>query len=748
VSIQSAYFDWLRAALTSASGALAGLSEVRLVPGTVDVAEAMTAQIRLAEAQAVVEQLLRDVHTPVEPPAPIDPPAPAPVPVDPPAPVPAPPPPPAEPPAPAPAPAEPPAPEPLPQYTEMQSMPVNLLDVGYLTEWKPAGSVYTRRQAVLTLAGSAARFTFEGGSGGNPRVLRSPQYVFQFDGVTVATVTTPPNAQKIDVVVDVSAMPRGWVEVKAIGTAGESLLPYWAWIESAVPSVGRGFVTVATASHDLSRMNSGAVYTWGRIYADYKPTPRPLPPRNPPPLVAPVPMNQLHVAALSVFRDGDPYRCVRTSAGALTALTAQDYFYSDLIRAEPVSPHLDGPRGVGAFSNATFMRWGRNGNLYAASAHRICRVAADGKITTLVGWRDDDIATHWQSKPRQGRLVGDWSAVPKDRRGFIEIWGFAWKPDSVTVDENAAPIINDITGVLEQPHGTGPVLFVADSQRDRIIACTFPTKHHDEPVVAEFITGLQDPWNVVCVGNELIVSERKSHRIAAYDATTGAFLRVVVQGQPLAWVSAGREVHRTVSLAQCRAVDCVAPEGLDYHDGWLYFTSVAQADIRKVRLDGSGLNVFHQFNPDGNTLYSLVSVSDGSCLPAGTVCSARWSSVDGGLPRIILPDGTTWGIGALTDPLQGAGFGGGFTYLSAACIGSGGIAAGGVNEGILVITRRITGEPLISAAAVRGKTKWRNSGRILQHGEGGFGMYDLPLPWGEDPDIDAYLIQNGHTQGT
>ena len=120
----------------------------------------------------------------------------------------------------------------------------------------------------------------------------------------------------------------------------------------------------------------------------------------------------------------------------------------------------------------------------------------------------------------------------------------------------------------------------------------------------------------------------------------------------------------------------------------------------------------------------------------------------GGWARVMLPDGTTWPIGVkVAEDRKGAGWPHGFVYCSAVAIGPYGIAMGGSNEGVMVVTRRIAGEPTVSAAAIRGERKFRDSGLIMVHGMGGFGMYDIPLPWGVDPDIDAYLIQNGHTQG-
>jgi len=51
----------------------------------------------------------------------------------------------------------------------------------------------------------------------------------------------------------------------------------------------------------------------------------------------------------------------------------------------------------------------------------------------------------------------------------------------------------------------------------------------------------------------------------------------------------------------------------------------------------------------------------------------------------------------------------------------------------------------MSAAAVRGRTEYQRKALNLIHGADGFGYYGIPLPWGESADIDAFLLEQGHT---
>lgn len=638
-------------------------------------------------------------------------------------------------------------------------MQVDLARVVLVDGWSPLLSRYTRRQGVNVQSGPQAKLLIHGyniASGGTDRVFASATYTLLLDGQPAGTIT-PGNAIKAAFTFDATAMRSGWVEVRVLGDAGESCLPYYILIDNpALPidEAATPIIPFATGSYDLSR--NGGIYTWGTITGHYSPRPYPLALRNPPQIVgAPNPArasenDQFHTAQWVPFRYGDEYRVesYRLSNGqrVLTTFGAQDYHYSDMVRKYPATPHLDGPRNVGTVSMVTHLEWGRKG-LVGTMAHRVFKLNADGSIKTLAGARHAHPSPHWQSPGADTdyELVGDWSSVPTSRRGFFELWGFTWDKRTLEVNESAAPIPSEGN---EKPHIVGPVAFVADSQHNRICKLQWAPDNHADPVVSEFLLGLADPWDCVCQDGVLYVSERLSHRIAAYDATTGALLRVVVQGPDLAFVDKNRQVVRRVSFEGTKAAPCVAPEGLAWHDGWLYFTSVAQCDIRRVRPDGSDLQIVASFPFDNNLLYAKISVSDG-CVAPGTIVLFGWSSaLGGGMGRVILPDGTTWPIGVrLGEDKRGGGWPGHFVYATAGCIGSGGIAIAGANEGVMVITRRLPDEPLISAAAKRGEREFRDSGLITMHGQAGFGWTNLPLPFDASPDVAAYLIQNGHTQG-
>jgi hypothetical protein len=249
------------------------------------------------------------------------------------------------------------------------------------------------------------------------------------------------------------------------------------------------------------------------------------------------------------------------------------------------------------------------------------------------------------------------------------------------------------------------------------------------------------------VGNEVFVSERQAHRIAAYDKKTGAYIRTLVQGPALAAVDQNRRVRVIGTLAQRRAAPCVAPEGIGHWNGWMYFGSVAQGQVRRIRLNGTDNQVVYEWDTDDNSYFCQIAVSDGSCFPGGTIAVMTFSSgLGNGLPQVILPDGRVWSPGKEAEAHKGGGWCQHYAYTTASAFGEPGFLMLGVGEGAQVISQRNADEPVASPAAIRGEKKWLYSGLRVPHGPGGFPHTRLPLPWGSDPDIDAYLMQMGHVR--
>lgn len=667
--------------------------------------------------------------------------APAPPPIEPP------PPPPIEPPPPPPI--EPPAPAPfVPSLTLMN---VNTAAEVLFDQWSPLLSRYTRAQGILRLSGPAAKVKIIGYAG-QTRALTGGTYTLLIDGAQAVAITPAAGALEATFEVNADALAPGWHELRVEPSVpSESCIPYYALVVHNGVAGPCDWVPVARGSYSLA-LNPPR-YWFGKAPAVYSPTKLPLAPRERAPFSTLLPASQLHVEQLVPVRNGDTHRVCKTKEGVLTSFANQCYNWSDMLQKTPHVPLLDGPRGVGTVCMPTHLEVGTAAppslgfinNTYFCDPWRVGKVRADGNVTTLVGYRHKGIAAHWQDMAPDLDLVGDWSAIPAERRGFHEIWGMAWDRRRTGANNVGAPSPDPRErGLIPHPPGGGMVIFLADSQNNRIVRCEFPHDTHfdyNRTKVTEFLAGLADPWD--CVGDDagiLYVSERKAHRICAYSMDTGALLRVVVQGQALATVGADREARRVTSLDATRAAVCVAPEGLFLQDGWLYWGSRAQAQVKRVNIESGAVEVVHNIVLDDNVKFVKIALSDGSFGPRGLLAMATWSAADFGWSRFS----PGWDLGSASYNHVIAGQNAHFNYPTAVGFGGGQLVIGGVNEGMLRVTKRLLTDTAASAAAKAGAKEWVDSGLYLLHGHFGFGFYGLPLPWGTSANIDAYLSHNGH----
>lgn len=685
----------------------------------------------------------------------LEPPAPAPVPT--PAPEPAPVPPPAPVPAPVPAPEPSPAPAPTPSPV-LGVMSVDSARMVIFEQWSPELSRYTRAQGILRLSGAASRVRIHGynaASGGAFRPLAGGTYTLMVDGVAVDSKTPKPGDTQADFSVDATKLATGWHELRVEPSVpGESCIPYYAVI--AGPSA---WIPVARGSYWLSQ--EPPLYQFGRAPGEYAPTPRPLVARERVEFSTLVPAAQLHAEQLVPRRFGDTHRVCKSSDGVLSSFSVQPYHWFDLVAQYPRVPLLDGPRGVGTVCMATHLEVGTAAppslgfinNTYFCDPWRLGKIRRDGTVITLVGYRHKGIASHWQDKAPDLELVGDWSAIPVERRGFWELWGMAWDMRRAGGNNTGEPSPDPRErGLIPHPVGGGMIAYLADSQHNRVVRCEFPHDTHfdyNRTKITEFLTGINDPWDCVSDNGILYVSERKAHRICAYSMDTGELLRVVVQGQALATVDKGRESLRLASLEDCRKAVCVAPEGLALQDGWLYFGSKAQGQVKRVNLTTGEIDVHYNLRLDDNTKFVKIAISDGSFGPRGLVACATWSNGDFGWPQIKERGATlysSWELGYASTQGGVAGTPGGFVYVTAVAFGGGQMVFGGANEGVLRVTKRLPADALPSASVKAGATEFHNKGYDMLHGPSGFGFYGIPLPWGESANIDAFLRHNGHKE--
>lgn len=601
------------------------------------------------------------------------------------------------------------------------------------------GSPYERFQRLTLLTGSRAVILFKAydlSAGGQARSFAATRYRLLVDGVEAAIANVTPGTSNSSFSLDLSNVAEGWHELDIASDAGETCPQWVCYVQKGVTPIHQDRMPVVLGSYGLVGARDGK-HRLAWVPSRFNPVQGPLRLRQYPNFSTVLPRSALVQTELVPLRPDDIHRPNLSASGVLNSFNGQAYFWSGLIAKAPAVSLLDGPRGVGNVVMATHLMVGRIGQVYFSDPWRVGRVDPDGTVTTLAGYRHRNPPRHTIDQINDIELVGDWSSVDISRRGFREIWGLAWDARSLSVNEQAPPIPNN--GILEKPHVSGPRMFVADSQNNRICVLTFAADSHATPVVvSEFITGLADPWDVVYADGVIYVSERGAHRIVAYDATSGLLLRVVVAGLPLATLDQIHVARRTAPLDTVRAQPCVAPEGLAYMDGWLYFGSLSMAQIRRVNLATGALEVASVPYVDNNSNFVKIAVSDGSFYPRGYVFNCTWANIAYGRPQGV-------DVG-----LNSAGVGPGapwatFGYASAVGVGQGRMVCGSSAEGLLVISKALPSDATIGAAAyAAGASAYLSRGLQLTHGPAGWGYYGLPVPRGLTPEIDTYLAAHGN----
>lgn len=631
------------------------------------------------------------------------------------------------------------------------------------TGWAPKGDRYYRGFNLTVWKGAVQNVPFyHWVTGGASKPFGAASYRLLVNDVPVATATPPAGASEGTFSVDLShpaIIDKQWAKVQVECTYPETSPPIYVFINRDDVYIDNppAMMPVWTGSYALGGQSGlGSRYQYGMVPAVFAPEAKPLPPRECPEFSDPIPNGQLFRENLAPPNKFDVYRTNRSRKGIVSSHAVQAYKWSNFVAKYPQSILLDGPRGVAVLSNLAHAQLTRHGGAWCCDPWRVFRVDPDGNVETRAGWRHRNPPPYHgeaKSNPIIGdelELVGDWSAIPPERHGFHEIWGFAWDQRTLTVDENAplvCPPANRF--ICEHPHHVGPVGFVADSQNNRIVKLQFNATDHEPPKVTEFLVGLGDPWDCVCVDGVLYVSERTNHKINAYDATTGAFVRTVAQGADLAYVSHARQVMRRTTIEIIRQEACVAPEGLYHLDGWLYFGSKAMGQIRRINLTTGEIRLITTVPTGSPAEFVKIAVSDGTFGPRGTVFYTIWSVNErDGFPVAVLPDGTRWKLNGF-NKAQDRGRGGNWSslgYNSAVGVGMGRLIFGSVAEGLVQLSMRLPTDPAINQTRLlNGYNKYRQEW-LITHGPGGYGYCGLPLPWGEDPDLDYFLEVHGHAR--
>lgn len=612
-----------------------------------------------------------------------------------------------------PGPVDPPPVDPLPPG-ELHVERVNLTRLVYFAGWHDNGSNYQRQQelTIWRTGPVTVDVTRRNLSNGTEAFRPARRYSLLVDGAEVAAVDAAEGQQSLrfGFACDLTA---GWHTLSIGGLADGESCPTWF---AVVPGGNPSHMPVCTGSYDLSQHRIGgthADHAWLFVPVTWGPVPAPLQRGDYHPVTI---GDSVRAEWLAPGDQGDVPRANVNRDGVINTFCRQAYYWEDATMQHPRVMLLDGPRAVGTCVMPTHIDIGTGtqgvddptpiNNVYVLDPWRLCRVTDTGTVTTLIGWRHKPVPSHWEDEPVLD-LVGDWSAIPPERRGMWEAWGMAWVASTLEVDTDAAPIPSEGG---RQPHRVAPACLVTDTQHNRILRVDFDARAHGvPPVVTEWMTGLNDPWDIVAWGNHYLVSERQAHRIIEVDEH-GVELRTVVQGSPGSLVrlqASPRRMQRLGSLADIQAEPCLGPEGLAVMDGWLYWGSYCQGQVRRVHLHTGEVQVVIAGGiTDGNSKFVKIAVSDGSFGPRGAVAVQTWSvGIDKSARTLHLPDGKTWRVGA-ADPWGPTGYG------SSVAIGGGRTYTGSSQYGLLRYSagpawdRRLYAQGEAEFQALHGLQQW------------------------------------------
>jgi len=600
----------------------------------------------------------------------------------------------------------------------------------------------------------------------NRRPLEGGVYRLLINDVEVASAAYPAGfMDDMKFPISTTTLAPGWqrLDIQTPGT--EVCLTYFAYLlrpgapaPATIPVVKAPGVRVGFQTD---------IHQWAMVPAAYVPKAAPLTPRVAVPFSNALNGDALNARQIIITRRGDSYRPNWNKDGIESSFNQQTYFWHTLIRGTPRgNPVIDGPRGIGTLSMITHIEPGHGprGNDYVCTPWGIHRIAADGHITTLVGYRNrDGKNVHYadENDPSWWELVGDFSAVRPEWRHLVNLWGWCFDHRTTTIDES----LPQIDG--EHPHGQMLRSFSAVPDHGAIFLIEFRGSSAEDRnrkgIVSEFITGLVDPFQTICDEGILYTSERGKHRVVAHDATTGEFLRVVVEGPALAIVDSGKISWRKPrgggdpngdGMAELRAAPCVQPEGLFKLPGdpWLYVASSAQSQVRRIHL-GTGENqvVWQEHINDGWSSACKITVSDGSFGPRGTMFVSWFANIHGGMPSTHLPNGMIWPNSGnvfwswMSGPRR-YGPWSQFIYNTCSAVFRGRLLIGGTEEALVELTQAQPGDPELTQQVARGQVEFMDRGYDLVYGHQGYGFHGLPLPWGVSADMDAAFRFWGHVQ--
>lgn len=496
----------------------------------------------------------------------------------------------------------------------------------------------------------------------------------------------------------------------------------------------------------------------------------------------------------------------RARSGMWTIGAVHGYFWSDLVTQEfPPFDELDGARAPNLLK-FVLHAWisKRPGEIarkgYGATKLRWFKWQPNGTIETLCGLRNKGNAARYRTQHSgsnpydESPTIADYEIVNADKwdpnvpmaeRYPKESWSSGFRPSSVALDQSVPPISDPPGSTPEQPHidvgGIGPQAMIGDGHGFWLRQDFEPDAHQTRAI--RRLRPANDPWGgaVWKRNGNWVGVERGANRIVELD-WDGNLVRVVLEDQAASRFGVINPADRTFGFVGVTTADvtsgraafavrsgskCCAPEGLSItDDDWCYVGSYAMG----------GFFSFHMDDPLGTWRWGMcvdmdwlrqshfvaVAAADATLgYPKDTVLCTTFGIENNGLPAMWMmkPGVTAFGEPATHtrkannfhafayDQANGPGGASyGAVYPTAVDASMGTITFGAASGGIMLLERAdATDVAYDPQALIRGAHEWRLRGYDLIWSREGFAPHKLPLPWGENPDMDIWLKSKGHT---
>lgn len=681
----------------------------------------------------------------------------------------------------------------IPVQSSLVRQTVNLQRVVALDRQLMSGSRYERYQKHTSLNQTVNVLKIncdDQTQGGLPVAFAYPKYGLQFaplmpdnsvgSFIERGTVTVQPGTTKTaNLTATLGNEPDGWylTRLVAYDAAGNVVTSptewegqYWLVIDRNGTARNDTRVVIQSGNFDWQHTFAGTnlgYFTWIVLpKSAVVPQARPLPARN---SVTPfsTTLGGGSLARVSLLPTTDTidqnthYPCV-TNRGVTVCDNMQGYEPFHMFALFPTLPLMDGERGICTAPHALFLRGGRNGKVYGMTPWSFFVMDSTGKKTTLAGLVHNE-PTYWESPvssvsdPRI-RVVGNWVGVPPAEQYPRESWGMDWDAQSLLLDNNAAPIGG------EQPHlpyttsagqlVDGPRYFFVDVLNRCVEGQTNGRDRAAPHRMMVRISGLSDPWGCVSRGRSIFIAERGRHAISEWSMDTYQKVRdVIIDPTASSLGAVGTNPRRwqwfggyPAGRDACRLRPIVAPEGLAIIDDWLYWGSMAQAQVKRVNLTTGIIenvcNVPLSVGGGVDSYYVQIAVSDGTFGPKGSVFTTTFYNDNLGKPNAFQPNGTGWGYQNYQQGID-CGAGGnwnGSHYATGVAVHEGRMFCADSSGAINYFCKADSyDKPIDAVKAKAGWSKWQGLGYSVMHGPYAINRSTAPLPWGIDANIDYWM---------